>query len=65
MVKPGCIPKTRNAATSVQTVLIGLTMSLPLSATSSAWAGLPMTFIRNATMPSSIATPSIFPPIRR
>ena len=29
MVKPTCIPNTRNAATSVQTVLIGLTMSLP------------------------------------
>ena len=65
IVKPGCMPKTRNAAMSVHTVLIGLTMSLPLSTTSSAWAGLPKTFISNATVPSSVATPSIFPPIRR
>ena len=41
MVKPACMPKTRNAAISVQTVLMGLTMSLPLSTTSSACAGLP------------------------
>ena len=31
MVKPTCMPNTRNAAISVHTVLIGLTMSLPLS----------------------------------
>ena len=31
MVKPTCMPKTRKAATRVHTVLIGLTMSLPLS----------------------------------
>ena len=29
MVKPTCIPKTRNAATSVHAVLTGLTISLP------------------------------------
>ena len=31
IVKPTCMPNTRNAATSVHTVLIGLTMSLPAS----------------------------------
>src|SRR5690349_11425339 len=36
MVKPTCIPNTRNAAISVQTVLIGLTMSLPLRTGSAA-----------------------------
>ena len=36
MVKPTCMPNTRNAAISVQTVLIGLTMSLPLSTGSAA-----------------------------
>ena len=36
MVKPTCMPKTRKAATSVQTVLIGLTMSLPFRTGSAA-----------------------------
>ena len=36
IVKPTCMPKTRNAATSVQTVFIGLTMSLPLRTGSAA-----------------------------
>src|SRR3954467_3849471 len=31
MVNPTCIPNTRNAATSVHIVLMGLTMSLPFS----------------------------------
>ena len=66
IVKPACMPKTRNAAMSVHTVLIGLTMSLPLSTTSSAWAGLPED-VRSASddQPSSVATPSTFPPSSR
>ena len=38
IVKPTCMPNTRNAATSVHAVLTGLTMSLPLSCGSAAKA---------------------------
>src|SRR5450756_265644 len=41
MVKPTCMPNTRNAAISVQTVLSGFTMSLPLRTGSAAKVRIP------------------------
>ena len=66
IVKPACMPNTRNAATSVQTVLIGFTMSLPASAgASSAWTSAPIRFETKAMLPSNRRMPSTFPPISR
>src|SRR6266851_4839005 len=63
IVKPTCIPKTRNAATSVQTVLSGLTMSFPFKSGSAAKTfPKPRRSGKSATIPiSSKPTPTIFP----
>ena len=65
IVKPGCIPKTRKAATSVQTVLIGFTTSLPLITGSAARTSDPKMLEMRKTNASSEATPSAFPASKR
>src|SRR6266404_2053805 len=66
IVKPTCIQKTKNAATRVQTVLSGLTMSLPFNSGSAAKTLLnPSRSGKSATIPiSSKLTPTIFPASR-
>ena len=62
IVKPTCIPKTRNAARRTHTVLIGLTMSLPFSAGSAAKARNPMrSGLTNAMTISSRPIAATFP----
>src|SRR5882762_10675361 len=62
IVKPTCIPKTRNAATSVQTVFRGLTMSFPFSCGSAARALSPSKEgLKNAKPTSSRAIAANFP----
>ena len=62
IVKPTCIPKTRNAAISVQTVLIGLTMSLPLRAGSAAKTRKPnRSGLIKYAHPARMAMPTTFP----
>src|SRR6266852_2638275 len=61
IVKPTCIPKTKKAARSVHTVLIGLTTSAALTSPSAANALRPIKSGRKATAAISKATPSPFP----
>jgi len=63
IVKPACIPNTRKAATSVHIVLMGFTMSLPLSTgtASSAWTSVPMALEKKTMAPSTRAMPNSLP----
>src|SRR6266404_904585 len=61
IVKPTCMPKTRKAARSVHTVLIGLTISVALTSASAACALRPTKSGRKATPAISKATPSPLP----
>ena len=66
IVKPTCMPKTRKAATSVQTVLIGLTMSVAATSPVSAAAACDPIRLEAATtspttrlMPTNLASISV------
>ena len=59
MVKPACMPNTRNAATSVQTVLSGLMMSPGLAVSYGVGAGLSASALADWVVDGKVADASV------